>query len=85
MARGTVTAAPDPTAPRHPSRKAGSARRHRRLAHLGDTDVIAEGIAQPEVDAIGLLGGFLGDVDTLEAQLLAAPRRIVGGEEEVAA
>src|ERR1700674_3542800 len=38
---------------------------------LHDAQMVAEGIAQPEVDAVGMLGRLFGDLDTAGLQCLA--------------
>jgi len=47
--------------------------------------VVAEGIAGPEVDAVGLLGRLRGDLDAPGTQLVAGGPGVVRGEEETAA
>src|ERR1700722_18427031 len=63
-----------------------SARGLRDGGQLCDADVVAERIAQPEVDAVGLFGRLLGELDAaLGAQLLIRLARVGRCEEEVSA
>src|ERR1035441_5177894 len=69
--RGAVSRAPAP-----PGSTVGR-------AQLSHPDVVAKRVAQTEVDAVGLLGGLLGDLEALRRQLVIRRAGIGGGEEKV--
>src|SRR4051795_7269516 len=55
------------------------------LLHLGDAEVVAEGVAEAEVDAVGLLDRLLADLHTLLLQLgVRLVRRGGAGEPKAA-
>src|SRR3954447_20330381 len=54
------------------------------LLHLRDAQVVAERVAQAEVDAVGLVDRLLGDLDALCLQLGVGLVGVVGPEEQVA-
>src|SRR5581483_12385050 len=43
-------------------------------------DLVAEGIAQAAVDAVAVVGGLLGELDTVGPQLLVGAETVVGLE-----
>jgi retinol dehydrogenase-14 len=70
--------------------RAGAATRRRgdervSALHLRNAEVVAEGVAQAEVDAVGLVDRLLGDLDALLLELRVGLVRVVAAEEEVAA
>src|SRR3954452_10738341 len=54
------------------------------LLHLRDAQVVAERVAQAEVDAVGLVDRLLGDLDALRLELGVGLVGVVGPEEQVA-
>src|SRR4051812_13620956 len=64
------------TAPTPPS--CGSAQ-----LHLRDPQVVAEGVAEAEVDAVGLVDRLLGDLDALGLELRVRLVGVIGAEEQV--
>src|SRR5262245_32838770 len=54
------------------------------LCRLENSHRVAERIAQPEVDSVGLLGRLLRHLDALREQLLVRLARVIGGEADPA-
>src|SRR4051812_9177223 len=54
-------------------------------AHLRDAEVVAERVAETEVDAVGLLYRLLGDLHALFLELGVGLVGVIGPEEQVAA
>src|SRR5215210_2460351 len=55
------------------------------LLHLRDADVVAERVAQAEVDAVGLVDRLLGELDAALREVGVGLARVVAAEEQVPA
>src|SRR3954452_6556426 len=68
-----------------PRRRTGAGVEAVSALHLRDAEVVAERVAQAEVDAVGLVDRLLADLHTLLLELGVGLVRVVAAEEEVAA
>src|SRR3954469_9085053 len=80
---GVPRAADNSTGPRRRSDAGGQG--GSALLHLGDADVVAERVAQAEVDAVGLVDRLLGDLHALRLQLGMGLVGVVAAQEQVSA
>src|SRR3954449_5646098 len=63
---------------RHPTRGAATRPVRSELLHLRDPEVVAEGVAETEVDAVRLVHRVLGDLDATRLELGVGLERVVG-------